>query len=100
MKEKDSYQKFAEDMFGPIEKIAQNEKSAFHRVKKQDLDEVVVAFAVKVAHLEYADNFRVYPLYQEKEFKQQADRGCCGSWDTQYKCLSGNIYWMGCNYGH
>ena len=41
MKEKDSYQKLAEDMFGPIEKIAQNEKSAFHRVKKQDLDEVV-----------------------------------------------------------
>jgi len=36
MKEKDSYQKFAEDMWGPIDKTYQNEKSAFYRVKFQD----------------------------------------------------------------
>jgi hypothetical protein len=100
MKEKDSYQKFAEDMFGSIEEILQNKESIFSRVKEQDLDEIVTAFSVNVAHLDYADNFRIYPLNQRKEFKEQADSGCCGSWNSQYKCLSGNIYWIGCNYGH
>lgn len=100
MKEKDSYQKFAEDMFGTIEEISKNDNSIFHRVNKQDLDEIVVAFSVNVAHLEYADNFRIYPAHQEKEYMKQKNKGCCGSWNTQYKCLSGNIYFLGCNYGH
>lgn len=97
---KDSFQKLAEDMWGPIDSIMQAKDGLFHRVRKQDLEEIVVAFSVNVAQLEYADNFRIYPLHQKKEYIAQANRGCCGFWDTQYKCLSGNIYWMGCNYGH
>lgn len=100
MTHKDSFQKLAEDMWGPIDKIMQAKDGLFHRVRKQDLEEIVIAFAVNVAQLEYADNFRIYPLHQAREYKAQANRGCCGSWDTQYKCLSGNIYWRGCNYGH
>ncbi len=94
---KDSYQKFADDMFGEVNNIY---TSIFSRVQPQDLDEVRVAFAVKVSHLEYADNFRIYPLAEKEAFYKQADRGCCGSWNGQTKCLSGNIYWVGCNYGH
>lgn len=94
---KDSYQKLADDVFGTYsEKV----NAVFSRVKKQDLDEVRVAFAVNIIHLEYADNFRIYPLEQKEEFYEQESRGCCGSWNSQYKCLSGNIYWIGCNYGH
>lgn len=93
---KDSYQKFADDMWG---QASQNHK-LFAQVKVEDLDEVRCMFAVQVAHLQYADNFRIYALEQSKRFYEQASKGCCGSWDSQYKCLSGNIYWVGCNFGH
>lgn len=93
---KDSYQKFADSAFGPYS----NSDKLFAQVKTEDLDEVRCMFAVQIAHLEYADNFRIYSLAQTKQFYEHAAKGCCGSWDSQYKCLSGNIYWVGCNFGH
>jgi hypothetical protein len=69
-------------------------------VKDCDLDEVRVIFAINVAHLEYADNFRIFPLNMSEEYMAKRNLGCCGSWNIQFKCLSGNIYWIGCNYGH
>ncbi len=92
----DSYQKMAYDMFGKIEKPY----GFFSRVLQEDLDEVLVQFAVAVSQLEYADNFRIFPLNMEKEFYEVEAKGCCGSFNSQMKCLSGNIYWIGCNYGH
>jgi hypothetical protein len=92
----DSYQKMALDVFGNIDKP----EGVFRYVKQEDLDEVVVQFALLVSELDYADNYRIFPLHMEKEFYDIAKKGCCGSVNSQMKCLSGNIYWIGCNYGH
>jgi hypothetical protein len=92
----DSYQKMACDMFGNIDKP----EGVFRYVKQEDLDEVVVQFALLVSELDYADNYRIFPLHMEKEFYAVAEKGCCGNVNSQMKCLSGNIYWIGCNYGH
>lgn len=93
----DSYQKFANDVFR-FNKEGVN--SIFSQVKEEDLDEVRVIFAVNIIGYEHADNLRVYPVAQKEAFYRQADKGCCGSWNSQIKCISGNIYWVGCNYGH
>lgn len=90
----DSYQKFAMDELGP------KESGLFQHVKKEDLDEVWVRFALAVNGVMYADNFRVFPLDMRKKYDELRRRGCCGFWDTEYKCVSGNVYLMGCNYGH
>lgn len=92
----DSYQKMARDMFGEIN----HPFGIFKHVKMEDLDEVVVQFAVMVSGLEYSDNYRIFPLHMEKDFFEVSERGCCGSVDSQVKCRSGNIYWVGCNFGH
>ncbi len=92
----DSYEKYAQDVFG----VLNQPSGIFQHVQKQDLDEVMVNFSLLITDLEYADNFRIFPLSMEKQFLEKKNRGCCGSFNTQYKCLSGNIYWVGCNYGH
>lgn len=92
----DSYQKLAYDMFGKIEKPF----GIFFRVKEKDLNEVLVHFALMVCQLENSDNYRIYPLEMKKEFLEVASRGCCLVKNSQIKCESGNIYWVGCNYGH
>lgn len=89
----DSYQRYTKD-------VLQGYELHFHRVQSQDLDEVKVSFALMIVGLEYADNFRIYPLWMKNDYLDQKDRGCCGSVDSQVKCKSGNIYWIGCNYGH
>jgi hypothetical protein len=90
----DSYQKFANDMFDPyIDDI-------FKNVKYEDYDEVKITFALAIVGLINTDNFRIYPLKEESQFYAQAEKGCCGSFNSQVKCKSGNIYWIGCNYGH
>lgn len=94
---KDAYQKLADDVFGQYNPEV---KSIFSRVSPQDLDEVRVVLAVNTIHLHCVDNERIYPLKEKEAFYQQADKGCCGSWNSQIKCLSGTIYWIGCNYGH
>lgn len=92
----DSYQKYAQDLFGVID----TPKWIFQHVHPDDLDEMVVNFAVLVGGLDCSDNYRIFPLHMGKEFKTIANKGCCGSVNHQYKCLSGRIYWAGCNYGH
>lgn len=92
--ELDSYQKYSLDFWGSYK------NGHFQYVKKEDIEEVAIAFAVEVSHLDYADNFRIFPLHMEQQFNQIKDKGCCGSFNSQVKCLSGNIYWIGCNYGH
>lgn len=92
----DSYQKMVVDMFG--KHFAQSKM--FQYVDSKDLDEVSVAFALATCKLDYADNFRIFPLHMIEEFYSVANKGCCGSFNSQIKCLSNNIYWIGCNYGH
>lgn len=89
----DSYQKYARDVFG-------GSNWHFRRVSEKDMDEVKVAFALMITGLDRCDNFRIYPLWQKKEYFEQQQQGCCGNIDSQIKCKSGNIYWIGCNYGH
>lgn len=72
----------------------------FDCVHKEDKDEVMQAFVVEITHRPCANNFRVYPLSRAVEYYRHANRGCCGSFNSQVKCKSGRIYWIGCNYGH
>jgi hypothetical protein len=95
---KDSYEKFADSALGEYRRM--DSDSLFDRVKAQDVSEVRVSFALMITDLEYNDNWRVEPISRTKEFWEIANSGCCGSANTQVKCQSGNIYWIGCNYGH
>lgn len=72
----------------------------FDCVHRRDRAEVICAFAIEITHSPRADNFRVYPLNRTREYYKQANKGCCGRFDSQVKCKSGRIYWIGCNYGH
>lgn len=90
----DSFVKYADDFCAAVG------TGFLHRVHHADVEQVRVMFAVHVSHLDCADNFRVYPLREGKAFFAQAARGCCGEWNSQIRCDSGRIYWVGCNYGH
>lgn len=89
----DSFDRYAEDFFAGV-------KPVLDRVHPDDLNQVMVDFAIHVSRLDNADNFRIYPRRAGGDFYAQASRGCCGSWDSQIRCQSGRIYWVGCNYGH
>ena len=90
----DSYVKYANDFLAGVS------DRVFASVRPDDLCEVQVEFAVVVSHLEYADNFRIARVSEKRAFFEKAARGCCGAWNTQIKCSSGHVYWVGCNYGH
>lgn len=92
----DAYLKYVNDFFGP--QWAQS--ALFENVHHKDKEEVAVAFAVAVSHLYRADNYRIFPVAKTKEYWEQARKGCCGAFDSQVKCRSNRIYWIGCNYGH
>ena len=50
--------------------------------------------------LEFADSFRAYRRrgsYLKEQF--EAARGCCGSWEGQ-TVVNGEVWIIGCNYGH
>lgn len=89
----DSYTKFADDFFKMCNNVLQY-------VKQEDVEEVKVAFAVNVAGLQYADNFRIFPYSMLNDYKKVKEKGCCGFFDSSVKCVSGNIYLIGCNFGH
>lgn len=96
----DSYEKYAHSFWSTLlySEIATSPLLQF--VKDKDKLEVAVAFSIYASHLEYADNFRIRPIIQTKEFWDIEKKGCCGSWNSQVKTKAGNIYWIGCNYGH
>ena len=90
----DSYQKAFRTTFGSIEiKILEN-------VRYKDKEEVGIALMLAQAGCDYVDNYRVFPLHRKEEHFTVRDKGCCGSYDSQVKCKSGSIYWIGFNYGH
>lgn len=89
----DSFQKYAESVFGSNTEL-------FKHVEQGDLDEVLVSFSLLVSDLQYSDNYRVFPWSMKKEYYAKSAGGCCGSWDTSLRCKSGNVYLMGCNFGH
>lgn len=91
MKEKDSYDKYIEDLLGTGD---------FANVHPKDQDEIKQVFALSTDTLDYVTDVRVFPLKDKEKFNAIRDRGCCGSWNSQYKCRSGRIYLLGCNYGH
>jgi len=90
----DSFEAYADDFFRGLD------ARFLDCVRQEDLKQLKVDFAVYVSHLSCADNFRVARLHDERSFYAQAARGCCGEWNSQVVCRSGNVYWVGCNYGH
>lgn len=98
--EVDSYEKFARSFWQRNLGCTIEDSSLMSLVRKKDKLEVAIAFSVEVSHLENPDNFRIKPVANAKDFWEQERRGCCGSWNSQVKTSSGQLYWIGCNYGH
>lgn len=90
----DSFVKYANDVLHALD------DRIFTCVRSEDLNEVKVDFAAVISQFYRADNFRIARLIDEDAFYAQAAKGCCGAWDSQVVCRSGNVYWVGCNYGH
>lgn len=67
----------------------------------QDRDELLEELDYEVGRngLEYADTYRATPI--DQGYAEHAQKvGCCGVYETHHKCRSGNMYYLGCNYGH
>lgn len=90
----DSYQKALQTMYGSVDAYV------LRNVRYKDKEEVGIALMMSEAGCEHVDNYRVFPLHRKEEHFAVRNRGCCGSFDSQVKCRSGNIYWIGFNYGH
>ena len=90
----DSYQKALQTVFGSLDSYI------LRNVPCRDREEVGIALMLAWQGCEYVDNCRVFPIRQTKEHFAVRDKGCCGSFDSQVKCQSGNVYWIGFNYGH
>jgi len=60
-------------------------------------------YEIAKAGLEYADNWRAYRYkdkYLFKEYLEQANKGCCGVFESYVYDDEGNKWIVGCNYGH
>ena len=68
-------------------------------------EEIIEAITHEVEHgdLDFADNYRAY---RHKDFKFIEDYntayayGCCGYLDMDYTDTHGDVWTIGCNYGH
>jgi hypothetical protein len=68
-------------------------------------DEIIEAIGYEVGHndLDYDDNYRAYRHKDDKfreDYEMSLDAGCCGFFDVHYTDLSGDVWTIGCNYGH
>jgi hypothetical protein len=85
-KPKDSFQKFADDVFGG------DHPELFKHVHPQDRDEVRVQFARMVAESPNVSNLRVLPLHMSEKFRA----GGRPDFSAQVKVGTlGRIYWVG-----
>jgi hypothetical protein len=55
--------------------------------------------------LDCSDNYRVcvsdVNKFKSEEYTTIKNRGCCGEYDEfVYNPVTGNYFWIGCNYGH
>ena len=58
---------------------------------------------VEKEDLEFADNYRCYRKKDElgkKKYDETIEGGCCGFADWEYTDKHGDIWMVGCNYGH
>lgn len=85
-KPKDSFQKFAADVFG-------DEGDLFRQVHPLDRDEVRVQFARMVAEEPRAVGLRVMPLSMSEKFRL----GGRPEFVAQVKAKANRIYWVGFN---
>jgi hypothetical protein len=86
IKPKDSFQKFADDVFGG------DNPELFKHVHPQDRDEVRVQFSRMIAEHGNAHDLRVLPLHMSEKFRV----GGRPSFSAQVKVGTlGRIYWVG-----
>jgi hypothetical protein len=65
--------------------------------------EVYECLAKMLARLEYVDNIRWARKWDggaAEAYEKARDGGCCGSYDTEVETESGDVWLLGCNYGH
>jgi hypothetical protein len=68
-------------------------------------NEIVEAISYEVGRndLDCSDNYRAYRHkdgYLEREYYDAMDEGCCGYFDVNYTDDNGDVWTIGCNYGH
>ncbi len=88
----DSYQQFAMDFW------KNKNLNVFKTVAEDDVDDVMINFAVAVSGFNNTRNFRVFPVEQKEEFDEARAIAKGRVWDSQIKCKSGQIYWVGCHH--
>lgn len=104
----DSYEKLAlnywlgKDVPETMKSFSLIKSELFKHVHKKDLPEVVVIVTkyMLIDNFEYDDNYRLFPFYMEKQYKEQSNKGCCGFFDTFIKTSHNRKYLFGFNYGH
>lgn len=98
----DSYEKMVVNYWGldTPDLVKTVSEGLLSRVFVEDKAEVLTKFTIGLLSLDNPYNFRIFPHDQREEFYEVADKGCCGSWNETMKCSSGNMYRLGCNYGH
>lgn len=73
----------------------------FSYVRPEDYEQVREEFNQHVERInDNCDNYRIFPESMSAEYDKVSDHGCCGSFDKELTCKSGNVYLIGFNYGH
>jgi hypothetical protein len=76
-------------------------RKGFERVPADVWEDLL--YEINKHNLEYADNYRAYNWttgVHKKPYTKALESGCCGQFDTWTKDREGNIWRIGCNYGH
>lgn len=76
-------------------------RKGFERVPADVWEDLL--YEINKAELEYADNYRAYRWKDGLHigaYKKATNSGCCGEAQWWTKSRSGDIWRIGCNYGH
>lgn len=98
----DSYEKATLNYFGLKELSELKELDLFKFVPYKDRIEIAVRLATCILRedVEFVDSHRVFPVSMEREYQEFLKKCCCGFYDERMKTRSGNLYYIGFNYGH
>lgn len=98
----DSYEKAALAYFGKKELNELKELDFLKFAPYKDRIEIAVRVATSVLRedVEFVDSYRAFPVHMEKEYQKFLSHCCCGFYDERLTTCSGNLYYIGFNYGH